>query len=86
MKPTYSLLLTSLFFTPLAIHTFSVHNAPFAFERRYSANSFILNSKLYYEHYTSKKQGLGDNAIANLEEKQQKKQKRHRLFNWYASE
>ncbi len=87
MKPTHALLLSPLLLMPLIAHTFSVQNAPFAFERRYNANSFILNSRLYYERYAPKKQTLGDNAIANLQKKkEQKKQKGRRLFIRHASE
>jgi len=65
--------------------SFSVFNAPFAFERRYGANSFIFNSKLYYEQYQPKKQHLGNSAITNLKEKRERKaRKGRRLFTRYA--
>jgi len=47
-------------------HTFSTSNAPSSFERRYNANSFILNCKRYYKRYAPRQQSLGSAAIKKI--------------------
>ena len=81
----YSTLLLS-FLTPYTCNAFSINNAPLAFERRYNANSFILNSKRYYERYTPRQQSLGNEAIEKMKQKKAKKKNGPRLFTQYASE
>jgi len=71
---------------PLATATFSAQTPPFAFQRRYNANSFIFNSKSYYTTYKPKKQLLGRKAIKHMEEKQAfKKIRKPRRLNRSAS-
>lgn len=71
---------------PYATYCFVVYNTPFAFERRYNANSFIFNCNQYYKKYSPAQDPIGADAIEKLEAKKNRPKKGRRWFIHYASE
>jgi len=66
------------------LQSFTTYNAPFEYENRYNANSFIFNNEIYHKRHTPLlEEPLGDEAIEELATKKNKPKKGRRLFTRY---